>query len=182
MGQPSITKNVATGALKALLSICLIAGLAPAIALADTVVGVKVDAPAQVNEMVSLDDGVADGNAASDLSGGHKAEGTDSEAPKDATGAVPDPDQINSEVALGAETAASKPTQITTDVAVGTSSSIQAETLLVDGLTYLIDPESKTATLTGWYGEAPKGDLSIPSQVTDGKIVFKVENAGGGRF
>lgn len=181
MERLSTIQSITNRALRIFLVTCLIAGLMPAIALADTTVGVQVEAPAQVNETVSLDDDVADGNATDDLDGGHKTEGADSEAPEDVTGVVPAPEQINSEVALGAETG-SKPAQITTDVAVGAPSSTQAETLLVDGLTYLIDPEAKTATLTGWYGNAPTGDLSIPSQVTDGKIVFKVEFAGGGRF
>ncbi|MEG0323615.1 MAG: hypothetical protein RR619_06420, partial [Raoultibacter sp.] len=56
-------------------------------------------------------------------------------------------------------------------VALGTTPDMQTETLLVDGLTYLVDRESKSATLTGWYGNAPAGDLSVPSQVSDGANV-----------
>ncbi|MEG0374383.1 MAG: hypothetical protein RR547_12380 [Raoultibacter sp.] len=147
-----------------LLTVALVLGLAPAIAHADTTVGVKVEAPVRVNETVAL------------VTEDTKTDVVSEEAPKPSLG-----EQINSEVAVAPETAP-KPSQITTDVTLVTTSDTQTETLLVDGLIYLVDHTSQSATLTGWYSKAPTGDLSIPSEITDGKNTFKVQFAGGGTF
>ncbi|MEG0375980.1 MAG: hypothetical protein RR672_10125 [Raoultibacter sp.] len=157
--------------LSVFVALCLVLGLAPAIALGDTAVNVKVEAPAQVNKTIELDS--EDKASAPDIA--------DSSASSDAINPEATPDQIKSEVTLSSD-ATPKPSQITTDVTLGTTPDTQAEALLQDGLIYLVDHELQTATLTGWYGNAPTGDLSVPSQVTDGKTIFKVQFAGGGTF
>ncbi|MEG0376394.1 MAG: hypothetical protein RR672_12245 [Raoultibacter sp.] len=159
--------------LSVLVALCLVLGLAPAIALGDTSVNVKVEAPAQVNETIVLDSGAeAKTSDSADM---------DVSVSKDVVSPEFAPDQINSAVPLSPDTT-TKSSQITIDVTLGTTPDTQTETLLVDGLTYLVDRESQSATLTGWYGNAPAGDLSVPSQVTDGKTIFKVEFAGRGTF
>ncbi|MEG0376384.1 MAG: hypothetical protein RR672_12195, partial [Raoultibacter sp.] len=152
--------------LSVLVALCLVLGLAPAIALGDSTVNVKIEAPAQVNETVELGSG-AEAKAPDNAD-------VDASVSKEAVSPEPAPDQINSVVPLSPD-ATSKPSQITTDVALGTTPDTQTETLLVDGLTYLVDRESQSATLTGWYGNAPTGALSIPSEITDGKNTFKVQ-------
>ncbi|MEG0323080.1 MAG: hypothetical protein RR619_03715 [Raoultibacter sp.] len=73
------------------------------------------------------------------------------------------------------------PTQITTEVSLGTPDAT-SDTLLTDGLTYQLNHTTTTATLTGYYGKAPEGDLVIPSTVTDGKTTYTLKFAGGGTF
>ncbi|MEG0757756.1 MAG: hypothetical protein RR505_05055, partial [Raoultibacter sp.] len=162
MRQQTTLQEVTCKALSVFLTACLIVGLAPAVALGDTSVNVKVEAPAQVSETVVLDSG-AEAKAPDSTD-------ADVSVSKDVVGPESAPDQINSAVPLSPD-ATPKPSQITTDVALGTTPDMQTETLLVDGLTYLVDRESKSATLTGWYGNAPAGDLSVPSQVSDGANV-----------
>ncbi|MEG0759125.1 MAG: hypothetical protein RR505_12010 [Raoultibacter sp.] len=154
-------------ALRVLLSVCLVVGLAPALALADTTVGVKTEIPSQVNETVAISPDVQDG-----------VELVDGEVP---VGTQVEQELLKPEATPSAD-AQTKPTQITTDVVLGATSDTQTETLLVDGLTYLVNYASESATLTGWYGNAPTGNLSIPSEIADGKNTFKVQFAGGGTF
>ncbi|MEG0322463.1 MAG: hypothetical protein RR619_00585 [Raoultibacter sp.] len=157
--------------LSVFVAVCLVLGLAPTIALGDTAVNVKMEAPTQVNETVVLDSG-AEAKALDSID-------ADASESKEVVSPESAPDQINSAVPLSPDTTP-KPSQITTDVALGTTPDTQTETLLQDGLSYLVDRESQSATLTGWYGNAPAGDLSVPSQVSDGKVIFRVEIAGGG--
>ncbi|MEG0758059.1 MAG: hypothetical protein RR505_06585 [Raoultibacter sp.] len=170
MRQQTTLHKVAHKTLSAFLTACLIVGLAPAIALGDTAVNVKVEAPAQVNETVAVDSA-----SATDASG---TESTSGEVPESTAKTQ---EQVTSDVAFNPDTTP-KPSQITTVVPLGTTPDNQTETLLHDGLTYLVDRESESATLTGWYGNAPTGDLSVPSEIADGKNVFRVEFAGGGTF
>ncbi|MEG0324812.1 MAG: hypothetical protein RR619_12505, partial [Raoultibacter sp.] len=137
MKRTHLTQNVLSSALHMLLAVALVLGLAPAMANADTTVGVKVEAPAQVNKVVELgsDDGaLAPDNVDSSLS--------EVVSPESA------PDQINSAVPLDPDTTP-KPSQITSDVTLSTTPDTQTEALLVDGLTYLVDHTSLSATLTG---------------------------------
>ncbi|MEG0758631.1 MAG: hypothetical protein RR505_09495, partial [Raoultibacter sp.] len=128
--------TITTSMLKVFVATCLVVGLTPSVALADTTVGVSVEQPAPINETVSL--GQASESA------------TDPSAPNTDTSADPAPTQITTEVSLGTPDATS-------------------DTLLTDGLTYQLNHTTTTATLTGYYGKAPEGDLVIPSTVTDGK-------------
>ncbi|MEG0376723.1 MAG: hypothetical protein RR672_13905 [Raoultibacter sp.] len=166
MGRHTNTHMSISRALRVLLSVCLAVGLAPMIALADTTVGVKTEAFSQVNETVVINPDDQDGVEVA------SGEVTADEQVKQ--------EPINTEVAL--DLATPKSSQITTDVTLGTTPDTRTETLLVDGLTYLVDYSSLSATLTGWYGNVPTGDLSIPSEITDGKNTFKVQFAGGGTF
>ncbi|MEG0375954.1 MAG: hypothetical protein RR672_09985, partial [Raoultibacter sp.] len=75
------------------------------------------------------------------------------------------------------QSVASVSDQIVVDVPLTPSDAI-AETLLLDGLTFELNNDAKTATLTGWYGDAPKGDLSIPSQVKHGSSTYRVTSVG----
>ncbi|MEG0758344.1 MAG: hypothetical protein RR505_08035, partial [Raoultibacter sp.] len=125
--------------LSVFVAVCLVLGLAPAIALGDTAVNVKVEAPAQVNKTIELDS--EDKASTPDIA--------DSSTSSDAVNPESTPDQIKSEVALSSD-ATPKPSQITTDVTLSTTPDTQTETLLVDGLTYLVDHTSLSATLTGW--------------------------------
>ncbi|MFW4356391.1 hypothetical protein [Gordonibacter sp. KGMB07426] len=56
-------------------------------------------------------------------------------------------------------------------------------TIVVDGLTYEVNPDGASVALVGWHGTAPTGDLSIPSQVTSGADTYTVtalKSLGGG--
>ncbi|MEG0375781.1 MAG: hypothetical protein RR672_09100, partial [Raoultibacter sp.] len=50
-------KTITTSMLKVFVATCLVVGLTPLVALADTTVGVSVEQPAPINETVSLDKG-----------------------------------------------------------------------------------------------------------------------------
>lgn len=152
------TKATLTKALKVLVATCVVATLTPTAALADTALGVKIEAPQQVNETVAL---TSQTSQATVPESGDTT--TEEQAPEsaDATGQMPQ-------------------NQITTQVDIKTTDDTTSETLLLDGLTYALNQETKTATLTGWYGSAPKGNLSLPSTVSDGKFVFTLQRIGGG--
>ncbi|MEG0758174.1 MAG: hypothetical protein RR505_07175, partial [Raoultibacter sp.] len=148
MGRQHTLQNITHLFVRVLLAVCLVMGLAPVVAQADTPLEVKVEAPAQVNKTVELesDDGgveVAD-DASADVSG-------------DAASTQSAPGQVSSEVVLESHDLASKSSQITTDVTLVANPDTQTETMLVDGLTYLVDRELQSAPLTGWYGNAPAG-------------------------
>lgn len=148
-----IAQTFSHSALRILLAVSLVLGLAPAVAMADTTVGVKVEAPVQVSETVAIasEEEVADSNEPSTL------DLVSQEAPVSSTAS--DKTHIAAEVPLAPSTATT-------------------ETLLLDGLTFELDNTAKTATLTGWYSEAPKGDLSIPSQVNHGTNSYTVTSIG----
>lgn len=142
-----------------LLSIGLVGSLTPALALADTTVGVKVEKPVQVNETVVV------GNNA-------KLEGS----PVQNDALIPGAQESVSLIPQQSTT-----TQLTAAVAID-SANKATETLLTDGLTYELNREDNTATLIGWYGDAPKGDIFIPSQVLDSENIFSVHKIGGGPY
>ncbi|MEG0376449.1 MAG: hypothetical protein RR672_12520, partial [Raoultibacter sp.] len=86
-------KTITTSMLKVFVATCLVVGLTPSVALADTTVGVSVEQPAPINETVSL--GQASESA------------TDPSAPNTDTSADPAPTQITTEVSLGTPDATS---------------------------------------------------------------------------
>lgn len=173
MGRLGTTLNSARRVLALTISVCLVLSLMPSVAFADTRVSVKADQPEQVNKTVAIESNPTEEQSPQD------SESTKTEAPK---GDANEQEPIHTNDVPKVDSPASKHSQITTDVVVGVSTDTQAETLLVDGLTYLVDHASESATLTGWYGSAPTGDLSVPAQVSDGNVIFRVENAGGGTF
>lgn len=176
MGRQQTLQNIAYTFVRGLLTACLVMGLAPAVAQGDTPLEVKVEKPAQVNKSVPLSsDGDAENEFLKDADSAVKTQEEVRTGADEEQGAF---GRINSDVTGGSGAPSSKPSQITTDVTLGTSSD-QTETLLVDGLTYLVDHKTESATLTGWYGNAPAGDISVPSQVSDGKVVFRVQIGGG---
>lgn len=162
MQRQSTSQSILTRAVKLLLSVTLIVGLAPSIALASTTVGVQVVAPTHINETVALEQGSEDAQ-------------TPVATQPEATDTTP-------EVAPASASASNdNSTQITSEVAVGTPDAT-SNTLLVDGLTYQLNHTTNEATLTGYYGNTPEGDIIIPSTVTDGKTTYTLKIAGGGRF
>ncbi|MEG0376770.1 MAG: hypothetical protein RR672_14145, partial [Raoultibacter sp.] len=118
--------NLSSKALAVLVSVCLVVGLAPGITFADTTVGAKTEATAQVNETVAISDDVRDGV---EVASGEALVGTQDNQ-----------DPINTGVVTNLATP--KPSQITTDVVLRTTPDAATETLLVDGLTYLVDHTS----------------------------------------
>lgn len=158
MGRTAVIQSKAKVALCVLVSVCMAAGLFPAIALADTTLHVQVEKPAQVNEVVPV------GEKAIEKSG------TD-EVAVDPDAATQEDPVVGSRAS---ETQA--PTHITTDVVIGTDTA--SVTVLVSGLTYEVNQANATATLTGWYGKAPAGDLTIPAQVKNESSVYDVTSIG----
>ncbi|MEG0759502.1 MAG: leucine-rich repeat protein, partial [Raoultibacter sp.] len=155
------TQNFVGNMLRMVLAASLVLGLAPAIANADTTVGVKVEAPAQVNETVAI---------------GSSEKTSDNTETTDRTTSETTPTNT-SDSRTTEQSVASVSDQIVVDVPLTPSDAI-AETLLLDGLTFELNNDAKTATLTGWYGDAPKGDLSIPSQVKHGSSTYRVTSVG----
>lgn len=159
MGWSGKTNIVCRSALSVLVSVSLIIGLVPGFAQADTSIEVKAEGQEQVNETVVIE-----------VQGEELDSGTISdERGSAADRQKPTQDEIVEEL---------KPTQIAA-VATVESDKQSGNTLLLDGLIYDLNTQNYTAVLTGWYGEAPKDDLSIPTTVSDGKALYTLKALGG---
>ncbi|MEG0323653.1 MAG: hypothetical protein RR547_01055 [Raoultibacter sp.] len=148
-----------TAALAIILSACLTLFALPMASLADTSVSKNStqnpngDAQPRVSQDVALVE-APDGKS----SNTDAPEATVS-ADDSATQAQPTPQQTTAEVSVDGDGALHK-------------------TVLVDGLEYRVNTETATASLVGWYGEAPSGDLVIPSQVFDDITSYSVVALG----
>ncbi|MEG0375621.1 MAG: hypothetical protein RR505_01820 [Raoultibacter sp.] len=146
--------------LHVLVSACLLIALVPGMAFADTAVKVSTEKPTQVSEVVTLGNTIDTNGASAVDAGVATARGTE---------------VAKNENLLSKADAESH--RVTADVPLSAQPSV-SQTLLFDGLTYQLDHVKQTATLVGWHGEAPKGELAIPSQVNDGSIIYTVAAVG----
>lgn len=167
MGWRIVMERIISKALQGFLSLCLIAGLAPAIALADTTVSVGTEKTPQIVQDVKLE--------------GLSEEGT--------TDAATIPEAVNEATSeMQSEDKASvpnknkQPSQVTAEIALATPDTMQLETVLTDGLIYSLNNENLTASLTGWYGKAPAGDLVLSPEVVSSGKHYTLDSLGGGSF
>ena len=159
---------------------CLVVSLSPVVAQADTTVGVRIEAPAQINETVAIGSAGAEDGEAGAGAGGEANKVAGGEA-ADAPGVSGDEasaevKHINNEVALDPPTSA-KPSHIAADVPLGTPGAT-SETLLVDNLTYTLDHKSASAALVGFSGNLTTKDVVVPAQVSDGTTTYTVTSIG----
>lgn len=170
-----VMERIAAKALRIFLPLCLVTGLVPAVALADTAVSVSASKSSQITKEVKLDEHLGSTDvvelAEQSLSGVASAPETEGESKSEA--------KQNDKVEVSN---LEQPSQVTAEVALAKPEGAQRETVLTDGLIYDLDKSDLTATLTGWYGTAPKGDLSLPSEVVSNGKHYILNSLGGGSF
>ncbi|MEG0503741.1 MAG: leucine-rich repeat protein, partial [Raoultibacter sp.] len=160
MGRHTMRSRCMSAALSTVISVCLVMGMLPQSAFADdSSLGGEPQAPneqflgsgAQISQEVTLAKDVEQEQKATTLDA--SKETSNSVKPESAG------DQVTAEVKIGV------------DSSTGVSS---AESLLIDGYIYALQPDEQSVSLTGWYGTAPKGEVVIPSTVQDGKVTYSV--------
>lgn len=155
-------------ALFALLSTCLVLGMLPTYAFGSGETPATAERPAIVSEEVAVGQGSTPAGMADDQTE-RLSEGTVEDDPVARTSK----DKISEATEPSAGDSVNAPVQVTAEVPV--SATIAAhKTLLIDGLEYVVAGETGEAALVGWYGTAPKGDLVVPSQVSDGVVNYDV--------
>ncbi|MEG0759745.1 MAG: hypothetical protein RR505_15140, partial [Raoultibacter sp.] len=179
MGRRIVMEKCISNVLKGLLSVCLIAGLAPAVALADTAVSVDSERAPQIVQAVKLDERPAGTSArenelrtTSGMSG----------APEAASESAPEARLDDTAISAEQVSLTKQPQQVTAEIALITPDSPQIETVLADGLMYTLNNKDLTATLTGWYGAAPAGDIVLSPKIVNNGKQFTLKSLGGGSF